>query len=91
MNKIGGGPPSETISVTTKGSRPIKPTAAHFLQSNSSSITLNLVAWNSSDCPVSSFVIEYKPRLRRAGVWFREPEVIRIVRGTTVHSSYRKQ
>lgn len=61
-NRIGSGPPSNTIPVTTKGSRPVKPTAAHFLQSNSSSITLNLAAWNSSDCPVTSFLIEYKPK-----------------------------
>ncbi|XP_068082151.1 cell adhesion molecule Dscam2 [Anabrus simplex] len=60
FNKIGSGVASRIETATTKGGKPIVPSASHFLQVNKTSVILFLSTWQDGGCPILYFIIEYK-------------------------------
>ncbi|XP_058804461.1 cell adhesion molecule Dscam2 isoform X16 [Phymastichus coffea] len=61
-NTIGMGEPSDILNSRTKGSKPIIPEAARFIEVSTKSITLHLHAWSDGGCPMLHFVVEYKKK-----------------------------
>ncbi|CAL1281786.1 unnamed protein product [Larinioides sclopetarius] len=61
-NSLGTGEPSEAVSARTKGAAPMSPQESVFVQPNSSSVTLNLGAWQSGGCPIRHFAVRYHPK-----------------------------
>ncbi len=54
VNDFGVGERTDTVSARTAGTAPIAPTDAQALiRANSTSISLNLRAWQSGGCPIS--------------------------------------
>uniref|UniRef100_A0A1B0GIB4 Down syndrome cell adhesion molecule-like protein Dscam2 n=2 Tax=Lutzomyia longipalpis TaxID=7200 RepID=A0A1B0GIB4_LUTLO len=62
FNKIGNGNPSDIGSTRTKGNKPISPRKQHLIRVNSTTITLELSAWQDGGCPISHFAVEYRRR-----------------------------
>ncbi|XP_077560152.1 cell adhesion molecule Dscam1-like isoform X2 [Haemaphysalis longicornis] len=60
-NRAGKGPQGETISVRTNGGRPVEPDPSRLFEINSTFVVLHLEAWESGGCPVSYFVVQYRP------------------------------
>ncbi|XP_043494372.1 Down syndrome cell adhesion molecule-like protein Dscam2 isoform X45 [Polistes fuscatus] len=61
-NSIGTGDPSDILNTRTKGSKPIIPEAARFIEVSTNSITLHLSAWSDGGCPMLYFVVEHKKK-----------------------------
>ncbi|CAL7934263.1 unnamed protein product [Xylocopa violacea] len=61
-NGIGTGDSSDTLTIRTKGSKPIIPEAARFIEVSTNSITLHLSAWSDGGCPMLYFVVEHKKK-----------------------------
>ncbi|XP_070160072.1 Down syndrome cell adhesion molecule 1 isoform X2 [Polyergus mexicanus] len=61
-NGIGIGDPSDILNTRTKGSKPIIPEAARFIEVSTNSITLHLSAWSDGGCPMLYFVLEHKKK-----------------------------
>ncbi|XP_029175721.1 Down syndrome cell adhesion molecule-like protein Dscam2 isoform X7 [Nylanderia fulva] len=61
-NGIGIGDPSDILNTRTKGSKPIIPEAARFIEVSTNSITLHLSAWSDGGCPMLYFVVEHKKK-----------------------------
>ncbi|XP_031772528.1 Down syndrome cell adhesion molecule-like protein Dscam2 isoform X5 [Apis florea] len=61
-NGIGTGDPSDMLNTRTKGSKPIIPEAARFIEVATNSITLHLNAWSDGGCPMIYFVVEHKKK-----------------------------
>ncbi|XP_076655513.1 Down syndrome cell adhesion molecule 1 isoform X9 [Halictus rubicundus] len=61
-NGIGTGDPSDMLNIRTKGSKPIIPEAARFIEVSTNSITLHLNAWSDGGCPMLYFVVEHKKK-----------------------------
>ncbi|XP_015172332.1 PREDICTED: Down syndrome cell adhesion molecule-like protein Dscam2 isoform X50 [Polistes dominula] len=61
-NSIGTGDKSDTLNTRTKGSKPIIPEAARFIEVSTNSITLHLSAWSDGGCPMLYFVVEHKKK-----------------------------
>ncbi|XP_071630084.1 Down syndrome cell adhesion molecule 1 isoform X11 [Temnothorax longispinosus] len=64
-NGIGIGDPSDILNTRTKGSKPIIPEAARFIEVSTNSITLHLSAWSDGGCPMLYFVVEHKKKLQQ--------------------------
>ncbi|XP_048506692.1 Down syndrome cell adhesion molecule-like protein Dscam2 isoform X9 [Athalia rosae] len=64
-NGIGTGDPSDILNTRTKGSKPIIPEAARFIEVSTNSITLHLSAWSDGGCPMLYFVVEHKKKLQQ--------------------------
>lgn len=62
FNDIGRGNPSETLHVSTEGGAPVVPEKYIFLKINVNSVQLRLSTWIDNGCPISFFVVQYKPR-----------------------------
>lgn len=60
--RIGTGDPSDMLNTRTKGSKPIIPEAARFIEVSTNSITLHLSAWSDGGCPMLYFVVEHKKK-----------------------------
>ncbi|XP_066599034.1 cell adhesion molecule Dscam2 isoform X3 [Prorops nasuta] len=60
-NKIGSSPSSSLLSVRTQGQPPGIPAAAAFLNPNSTTLVLRLHVWPDNGCPITYFVIQYRP------------------------------
>lgn len=60
--RIGTGDPSDMLNTRTKGSKPIIPEAARFIEVATNSITLHLNAWSDGGCPMIYFVVEHKKK-----------------------------
>lgn len=60
--RIGVGDPSDILNTRTKGSKPIIPEAARFIEVSTNSITLHLSAWSDGGCPMLYFVVEHKKK-----------------------------
>ncbi|XP_050039747.1 cell adhesion molecule Dscam1-like isoform X1 [Dermacentor andersoni] len=60
-NRAGKGPQGETLSVRTNGGRPVEPDSSRLFEVNSTFVVLHLDAWESGGCPVSYFVVQYRP------------------------------
>lgn len=56
------GEPSDILNTRTKGSKPIIPEAARFIEVSTKSITLHLHAWSDGGCPMLYFVVEHKKK-----------------------------
>ncbi|KAH6936877.1 hypothetical protein HPB50_023833 [Hyalomma asiaticum] len=65
-NRAGKGPQGETLSVRTNGGRPVEPDPSRLFEINSTFVVLHLDAWESGGCPVSYFVVQYRPEARAA-------------------------
>ena len=71
INEFGVGERTDTLTLSTQGTPPKAPVvsmlqpAPHggLLSVNATSIDLNLAAWGSGGCDISSFVIEYRQQL----------------------------
>ncbi|PSN52800.1 Down syndrome cell adhesion molecule-like protein Dscam2 [Blattella germanica] len=61
QNKIGSSPPSPTLSVKTQGLAPGVPEAQTLLSPNSTSVLLRLHVWPDNGCPLTYFVVQYRP------------------------------
>lgn len=61
-HRIGTGDPSDMLNTRTKGSKPIIPEAARFIEVSTNSITLHLSAWSDGGCPMLYFVVEHKKK-----------------------------
>lgn len=61
INEFGVGERTDTVTASTNGSPPKAPisTSTGILSVNTTSIDINLFAWASGGCDISSFVIEY--------------------------------
>ncbi|XP_049799922.1 Down syndrome cell adhesion molecule-like protein Dscam2 [Schistocerca nitens] len=62
FNQLGQSTPSETITSHTRGTAPIAPSKSHLIRVNSTSISLNVGSWGTGGCPITTLVVEYKPR-----------------------------
>ena len=60
VNSLGAGKHSEIVKRTTLGSLPAGPDHTDLLALNTTWIGLNLHTWSDGNCPISSFVIEYR-------------------------------
>nr|CAD7459082.1 unnamed protein product [Timema tahoe] len=60
-NKIGTSAASPTLSVRTQGQSPGLPQAASLLSPNSTSVILRLHVWPDNGCPLTYFVVQYRP------------------------------
>ncbi|XP_055925124.1 cell adhesion molecule Dscam2-like isoform X2 [Argiope bruennichi] len=60
-NSLGTGEPSEQVTARTLGAAPMSAHESSFLLPNMTSVTLNLVAWQSGGCPIKHFVVQYRP------------------------------
>ncbi|KAK7792151.1 hypothetical protein R5R35_000418 [Gryllus longicercus] len=60
-NKVGASRPSQQLSVRTQGQAPGVPAKGALLQPNSSSVLLRLHAWPDNGCPLTYFVVQYRP------------------------------
>lgn len=58
-NRLGPGSMSKQVSRRTLGEKPEVP-SQDFLHPSNASVRLDLYRWNSEECPVSYFVVEYK-------------------------------
>ncbi|XP_059078554.1 cell adhesion molecule Dscam2-like [Tigriopus californicus] len=58
-NRLGHGSMSKQVSRRTLGQKPEVPNQ-DFLHPSNESVRLDLYRWNSEECPVSYFVVEYK-------------------------------
>ena len=73
INEFGVGERTDTLTLSTQGTPPKAPVvsmlqpAPHggLLSVNATSIDLNLAAWGSGGCDISSFVIEYRQQRSR--------------------------
>ncbi|XP_041974799.1 Down syndrome cell adhesion molecule-like protein Dscam2 isoform X2 [Aricia agestis] len=63
QNKVSLGPPSETLTATTRGGRPKPPKPEEHVHTNSTAIKVNFYAWRDGGCPILGFRVTY----RRAG------------------------
>ncbi|XP_023703051.1 Down syndrome cell adhesion molecule-like protein Dscam2 isoform X3 [Cryptotermes secundus] len=61
QNKIGTSAPSPTLSVKTQGRAPGIPEAQTLLSPNSTSVLLRLHVWPDNGCPLTHFVLQYRP------------------------------
>ena len=61
QNKIGSSLPSPTLSVKTQGLAPGVPEAQTLLSPNSTSVLLRLHVWPDNGCPLTYFVVQYRP------------------------------
>jgi hypothetical protein len=61
QNKIGTSAPSPTLSVKTQGRAPGVPEAQTLLSPNSTSVLLRLHVWPDNGCPLTHFVLQYRP------------------------------
>lgn len=64
--RIGTGNPSDMLNTRTKGSKPIIPEAARFIEVSTNSITLHLSAWSDGGCPMLYFVVEHKKKYKKS-------------------------
>ena len=60
VNSLGAGKHSDIVKKTTLGSLPKGPGHTDLLALNTTWIGLNLHTWSDGNCPISSFVIEYR-------------------------------
>ncbi|XP_022255012.1 Down syndrome cell adhesion molecule-like protein Dscam2 [Limulus polyphemus] len=63
FNDVGESLPSDIVHAKTKGAAPSSPTQHAFIRVNITSATLHFTEWDSGGCPVSFFVIQYKPEI----------------------------
>ncbi|XP_011701022.1 PREDICTED: Down syndrome cell adhesion molecule-like protein Dscam2 [Wasmannia auropunctata] len=64
-NGIGTGDASDILNTRTKGSKPIIPEAAKFIEVSTNSISLHLSTWSDGGCPMLYFVVEHKKKLQQ--------------------------
>ncbi|CAL1264756.1 unnamed protein product [Larinioides sclopetarius] len=81
-NSLGTGEPSEAVPARTKGAAPMPPHQSAFIQLNSSSVTLNLGAWQSGGCPIRRFVVQYRPKYQNQ--WITIPDKLNMPSSTYV-------
>ena len=60
VNSLGAGKHSKIVKRTTLGTLPAGPAHTELLALNTTWIGLNLHTWSDGNCPISSFVIEYR-------------------------------
>ena len=60
VNSLGAGKHSDIVKKTTLGTLPKGPGHTDLLALNTTWIGLNLHTWSDGNCPISSFVIEYR-------------------------------
>ncbi|XP_023233546.1 Down syndrome cell adhesion molecule-like protein Dscam2 isoform X2 [Centruroides sculpturatus] len=61
-NSAGNSEPSEMISAKTDGNSPIAPEKSYLLSVNSTTVLLHLNSWRNGGCPITFFVVQYKPQ-----------------------------
>ncbi|GBN11943.1 Down syndrome cell adhesion molecule-like protein Dscam2 [Araneus ventricosus] len=81
-NSLGTGEPSEAVPARTKGAAPMSPRQSAFIQLNSTSVTLNLGAWQSGGCAIRRFVVQYRPKYQNQLITI--PDKLDIPRDTYV-------
>ncbi|XP_070391735.1 cell adhesion molecule Dscam1-like isoform X3 [Dermacentor albipictus] len=62
FNSAGRGPRSNIVHAKTDGSVPMAPEQRDLIESNVTSVTLQLGTWKSGGCPIASFAVLYKPQ-----------------------------
>ncbi|XP_075732227.1 cell adhesion molecule Dscam1-like isoform X2 [Rhipicephalus microplus] len=67
FNSAGRGAPSDTVSAETTGRGPIPPQdkMQNVVTANSTCISVNLDGWSDGGCPITSFVLQYKPHMQQ--------------------------
>ncbi|KAF2355841.1 Fibronectin type III, partial [Trinorchestia longiramus] len=60
-NQVGLSPASDTAVVKTLGGAPVASSLGQFLQANSSTVVVYPESWIPQGCPISHFLIEYRP------------------------------
>ncbi|GIY09917.1 down syndrome cell adhesion molecule-like protein Dscam2 [Caerostris darwini] len=60
VGKNGEGEPSEVVTAKTEGNAPVAPRKDSFITSNSTSLIIQLKAWEDGGCGIKSFVVRYK-------------------------------
>eukprot|EP00095_Tigriopus_kingsejongensis_P001843 maker-scaffold10_size831480-snap-gene-7.23 protein:Tk01843 transcript:maker-scaffold10_size831480-snap-gene-7.23-mRNA-1 annotation:"GI19521" len=60
VNRLGQGSMSKQVSRRTSGDKPHVPDEPDFVHPSNHSVRLDLYRWDSPECPVSYFVVEYK-------------------------------
>ena len=62
FNEVGSSDASDEIHFSTEGRPPLAPDKYSFVRSNITSVSLTLSAWKDGGCPISHFVIQFKPK-----------------------------
>jgi hypothetical protein len=62
FNEVGSSDASDEVHFSTSGRPPIAADKFAFVRSNMTSVTLNLSSWRDGGCPISHFVIQFKPK-----------------------------
>ncbi|XP_064480161.1 cell adhesion molecule Dscam2-like [Ornithodoros turicata] len=67
FNAAGRGSASESVNTETTGRGPVPPNdkASSVLAANSTCISVSLDGWNDGGCPITFFVIQYKPQVQK--------------------------
>ncbi|XP_076348173.1 cell adhesion molecule Dscam1-like [Tachypleus tridentatus] len=63
FNDVGESLPSDIVHAKTKGAAPSSPSQHAFIRVNITTATLHFTEWDSGGCPVSFFVVQYKPEI----------------------------
>ena len=59
-NNVGNGLPSEILTASTKGGKPVAPGKTRLLDVNATSLLIHLSTWTDGGCHISRFSVEYK-------------------------------
>lgn len=62
FNEVGSSDASDEIHFSTEGRPPVAPDKYSFIRSNITSVALNLKSWKDGGCPISHFVVQFKPK-----------------------------
>lgn len=62
FNEVGSSEASDELHFSTSGRPPIAADKSAFVRSNVTSVSLNLSSWRDGACPISHFVIQFKPK-----------------------------
>lgn len=54
---------TNTLTVRTRGSKPIDPIASKLIEPSTHSARLHLSSWNDGGCPIKRYSMEYKRKL----------------------------
>ncbi|CAG2122094.1 unnamed protein product, partial [Medioppia subpectinata] len=62
FNEVGTGRPSDELRFTTQGKAPIAGERSLIFTPNITFVLLHLSRWSDGGCPISHFIVQYKPR-----------------------------
>lgn len=61
QNMVDTGDESQKLRATTRGGVSKVPNEKDLISTNSTSLKLNLLTWDNGGCPITEFIVEYRP------------------------------